>query len=371
MNVAGMRDLNPVKKGVMPHFREGKTRELPSFLTVSLRRIRPFSDVTRYGHAVGTIRVLELQMLTSQHIERLVDADYEEALHILDETAIGDYLRGARLAREVDSGLTAFLRDVYESLSKALPRDSFVMDFFLCRYDFHNLKALLKARRTEGEPEGLLEGLGKVGLETMRSGLENPGELPFPYKEVVEELAEGWETPQELDTVVDRHYLEHRLFLAGREGSPFMIDFARASIDLANLKLLIRGRILSKGRDFMQYVLARGGFVERADLLDLYGDDPEGMMRKLQGITYFSRLLEMVEDEEDVVRLTEFDRRSDDQLMEMVRGTKRIAVGVEPVFAYLRARENEALLVRLILVAKLHNVGPDAIQKMLRKLYIE
>ncbi len=363
--------MNPVKKGVLPHFREGKTRKLPDFLTVSQRRIRSFSDVTRYGYAVGMIRVFETQMLTSQHVERLVEAEYEEALHILDETPIGDYLRGARLAGEVNEGLNAFLRDTYDRLAKALPHDSFIMEFFRCRFDFHNLKALLKAEKAEGEPEGLLEGLGTLDVDELRKGLEAPFILPWPYKETVEELAQGWKTPQELDTVVDRRYLEYRLFLAEREGSPFMVDFARASIDLANLKLLLRARILSKEKESVQAMLARGGFVDVVTLVDIYGDAPEAMARKLEGINYFARLMEMAGEEEELVRLTEFDRRSDDQLMEMVRGTKRISVGVEPVFAYIRARENETLLVRLILVAKLHNIPPAAIEKMLRKLYIE
>ncbi len=371
MNVPGLADMNPLKKGVLPHFREGKTRELPSFMAMSLRRIRPFSEVTRYGRAVGMIRVLETRMLTSQHIERLVEADYEEALHILDETPIGGYLREARLAGDVNAGLEACLRDTYEMLEKALPRDSFILAFFRCRFDFHNLKALLKSQGTGGGPEGLLEGLGLIAIEDLRAGLENPYLLPWPYKETVEELARGWETPQELDTAVDRRYLEHRLFLAEREGSPFLVDFARASIDLANLKVLIRARILSKDREYVRKLLARGGFIEVNTLSDIYVDAPENMVKKLESIQYYSRLLELVEDEEYVVRLTEFDRRSDDQLMEMVRGFKRVAVGAEPVFAYIRARENEMVMVRIILVAKLHNIPPEAIEKMLRKLYIE
>ena len=363
--------MNPIKGGVLPHFREGKTRRLPDFLTVNQRRISSFKDVTRYGYAVGMIRVFETRTLTSQHVERLVEAGFEEGLHILDETPIGDYLKDARLAKEVDVGLSAFLRDTYETLGKALPRDSFIMDFFRCRFDFHNLKALVKAERTGDEPEGLLEGLGSLDLDELRRGLENPYVLPWPYKETVEELARGWETPQELDTVADRHYLEHRLFLARREGSPFLVDFARASIDLTNLKLLIRSRILSKEREFVQAMLARGGFISETTLLEIYGEAPENMVKKLGSFRYYARLMELVEDEDYVVRLTEFDRRSDDQLMEMVRGTKRISVGVEPVFAYIRARENEVLLVRLIMVAKLHNIAPEAIEKMLRKLYIE
>jgi V/A-type H+-transporting ATPase subunit C len=370
MRRAGGPGINPVKAGASAAFREGRVKGLPPFLSVDLKRIKPFSDVTRYGYAVGRVRVLETQMLNTQRVERLIEADFEGALNILDEIDMGEYLEGAKLAREVDADLTAFLRHVYTSLGEALPPDSYIMEFFLCRYDFHNLKALLKAAMEEKKPQGLLDGLGKLGLETLRRGIENPTELPSPYRETLEEAA-GQASPQELDTLVEKHYLAYRLFLAKREGSPFIIDFARASIDLANLKLVIRARLLSKDREFLEAAIVRGGFVPANNLLDLYSDPPEMMAKKLEANIYYSKLLEIAESTDEVVRLTDFDRKSDDQLMDMVRGMKRISVGVEPIFAYLRSRENEVLLVRLILIAKLHRISPDAIDKALRKLYIE
>ena len=370
MSRMGGAGINPIKVGASPHFREGRVKSLPPFLSIDLKRIRPFSEVTRYGYAVGRIRVLEMQMLNSQRMERLIDADYEGALNVLDETSMGDFLAEARTIAEVEAGITAFLRDVYASLAEALPPGSFLLEFFTSRYDFHNLKALLKARMEEEEPQGLLEGLGTVGLETLTKGVENPASLPSPYRELVLEAAEAG-SPQELDTLVDKSYLSHRLFLARREDSPFIIDYARASIDLANLKLVLRGRLLAKDRDFVETALAAGGFVSAADLIDLYEDPPEVMMKKLEANLYYAKLLEMVEDADEVVRLTDFDRRSDDSLMEMLKGTKRISVGAEPVFAYLRARENEALMVRMILIAKLHNISPSSIDKMVRMLYIE
>jgi V/A-type H+-transporting ATPase subunit C len=370
MSRMGGAGINPIKAGASPHFREGRVKGLPPFLSVDLKRIKPFSEVTRYGYAVGRIRVLEMQMLNSQRMERLIDADFEGALNVLDETTMGDFLAEASTAREVEAGITAFLRDVYASITEALPPGSFLLDFFLCRYDFHNLKALLKARMEGEKPQGLLEGLGTVGLEALSKGVKNPADLPSPYKEVVVE-AEDVSSSQELDTLVDKEYLSHRLFLARREGSPFVIDYARASIDLANLKLVLRGRLLAKEKDFIETALVGGGFVAVNNLLDLYGDPPEVMMKKLEANLYYAKLLEMVEDADEVVRLTDFDRRSDDRLMEMIKGTKRISVGAEPVFAYLRARENEALMVRMILIAKLHNIPPSSIEKMVRKLYIE
>ncbi len=362
--------INPLKAGTSPSLREGRAKGLPSYLTVDRKRIKPFNDVTRYGHAVGRIRVLEMRMLNSQRTERLVEADFDGAMNILDEMGMGEYLQDASLAREVDAGLTAFLRSVYDSVEEALPGDSVIMDFFLCRYDFHNLKALLKAGLEEIEPQGLLEGLGKVGLQVLRSGMEDPATLPSPYREAREAAAEQV-SPQGLDTLLEKHYLAYRLALAERESSPFIIDFARASIDLANLKLVIRSRLLSKEKGFLIEMMVRGGFVPVADLLDLYTDPPEMMAKKLEANPYYSRLLEIAGSADEVVRLTDFDRKSDDMLMDMVRGMKKVSVGVEPVFAYLRARENEVLMVRMILIAKLHKVSPDAIDKTLRKLYLE
>jgi len=371
MSRAGGAGINPIKAGASPHFREGRVKGLPPFLTVDLKRIRPFKDVTRYGYAVGRIKVLEMQMLNSQRTERLIEADFEGALYILDEMTMGSFLAGARSEKDIDGGLTTFLRDVYSTLAEALPKDSFLIEFFLCHYDFHNLKALLKARMEGREPQGLLEGLGAAGLEVLSKGIDDPAAMPSPYKETAEEVVEKEITPQELDMLVDRQYLSYRLFLAKREGSPFIVDFARASIDLANLKIVLRGRWLSKEREFLEAVIIAGGFVNTGNLLDLYGDPPEVMMKKLESNIYYSRLLEIVESMDKAAGLTDFDRRSDDLLMEMVRGTKRISVGVEPVFAYVRARENEVLMVRMILIAKLHNIPPAFIDKMLRKLYIE
>ncbi|MDI7251770.1 MAG: V-type ATPase subunit, partial [Actinomycetota bacterium] len=95
------------------------------------------------------------------------------------------------------------------------------------------------------------------------------------------------------------------------------------------------------------------------------------MMRKLEQTRYSSRLLELLGEEEEKPSLSDFDRRSDDYIMDMLRASRRISVGVEPVFAFVRARENEVTMVRMILMGKLHNLAPEAIERMLRKPYLE
>lgn len=371
MSRSGRSGLKSIKGGADYRSGGGGAKALPDFLRVNLKRIKPFHETLRYGSTVGRIRVLETQLLSSHRVERLVEADFEEALHILDEIAIGDYLAGATSPGDVDRGLTEFLKGVYENLAEALPRDSFLMEYFLCRYDFHNLKALFKGRDSEKEPEALLPGLGNLDIERLRKGIQDPTALPSPYKEAAAEILERGAAGQQVDTIVDRHFLTYRLLLAGREENYFVMDYSRASIDLANLKTVVRGRNLGKNREFVQDALVEGGFIGTGMLLDIFGDAPEVMLRKLENTRYYSDLLKIMEEGDEVVRLTDFDRRSDDFLMDMVRGTKRISVGAEPIFAYVRARENEVTQVRIILMAKLHNVSPPAIEKMLRKLYID
>ncbi len=133
--------------------------------------------------------------------------------------------------------------------------------------------------------------------------------------------------------------------------------------------LRARGSGLDPGR--LTESLPRGGFITPAQLLDLYAEPVEALLSRLDANRYYSGLVSVIEISGDEVKLGDFDRASDDLLVDMVRGSKRISLGVEPVFAYLRARENEVTMVRMILLAKLHNIPPETVEKSLRRLYIE
>jgi V/A-type H+-transporting ATPase subunit C len=363
-------EVDPLREQPSPRDEGRRLRKPPHFLRVDLAAIKPFRETLRYGHAVGRIKAQEMKLLLSHHVGRLIEADFEEALHILGEVEMGDYLAGARTAREVDDGLTAYLHDVYEFLREALPADSVLFEFFHCRYDFHNLKVLLKAAR-EGAPEdALLPRLGSMDVEGLRRGVEHPVELPSPYKELVLEM-EGRElSPQELETLIDAYFLRYRLFLARHEGNAFMEELARAAIDLSNLKALLRARRLGKERETVQKGLVEGGYIPTGYLLELYGDTDDVMVKKLERTRYPSHIFDFLLEEEKP-SLSDFDRRSDDYIMDLLRASRRISVGVEPVFSFVRARENEVTMVRMILMAKLHNLAPEAIEKMMRKLYVE
>ncbi len=353
-----------------PRLEKGTRKTIPTYRRPSLRSLKSYSEPVRYGYAVGRIKVLESKLLSHHRLNRLIEADYQEALHILDEVELGDYLKGARVAGEVDAGLIRYLKDVYSLLEEMLPADSCLVDFFLSRYDFHNLKVILKSR-TDGKEEGLLPGLGRLEVDDLRKGVEQPQLLPPVYREALVELGESQLSPQAVDMVLDRHFLSYRLQLAEREKNSFIKQYAQSAIDFANLKTLVRGRKLGKGREFMELALVEGGKLKKEDLLELFEKPYDEMVRALGKARYPAALLSFMEGTDEIVRLTEFDRRADDYLMELTRRARRISVGVEPIFGYVRAREVEVTVVRIILMGKLHNLSPVDIEKMVRKLYVE
>ncbi len=56
--------------------------------------------------------------------------------------------------------------------------------------------------------------------------------------------------------------------------------------------------------------------------------------------------------------------------MEYVRGAKFKPLTLEPLIAYLYAKESEIKTIRIILTSKLNNIDADTIKERLRDAYV-
>ena len=56
--------------------------------------------------------------------------------------------------------------------------------------------------------------------------------------------------------------------------------------------------------------------------------------------------------------------------MDMMREAKFIPFGVEPLLAYIYAKETEIKVVRIIMVGKLNNISGEVIRERLRDIYV-
>ena len=338
------------------------------------KAMKSFMRVPRYGQAVGRVMVREARVLNWQRIERVIEADYEGAVNVLLETDFGPYLERAGVAREIEEGLRDFLRDQYAFLDQVCAGTR-VAEFMHLKYDFHNMKVLLKQMFFGASEDKMLSGLGSIDTGRMAGSLEQKrsGNLPPYWEDLLERLkgrvAKGG-GPQKVDTLADREFLERRLWIARAEKSKFLVDFSRAAIDVANLRLLLRARELDKSASYFEEALAEGGRLPRRDMLDLAGQPTDRLSARLL-VGRYGRMLEAVfGGDEKRVRLTSLDRDSDEYLLEKIARMKRISIGPERIVSYMIKRENEATLLRIILMGKLHGLSARAIEKRVSPIYL-
>jgi len=331
---------------------------------------KPFSRTTAYGHATGMVMTRESTLLDEVEVQRMLYSDYREAMGIALDSACGHHLEGAVTAADIEAGLGRFLEEQYRFMDDACGGTP-VSEFMHLKYDFHNLRVLLKRRHLgEDVHEELFSALGTVDLEAIGRALDSGGSTGVPacMAEPIETVGAAAEAgrldAQLVDTVVDRAFLERRLDIALDVGSTTLEAFCRASIDVANLTVMLRGMSLGKAEAFYEAALCEGGKLPGKELLSLTGRPFSDVTARLLNTPYGQILAEAVNGEERA-RLTSLDRASDDFLMEKVRSFSVISVGPERIVAYMMAREREIAVLRIILVGKISGLPTGAIEARL------
>lgn len=338
---------------------------------------RTFSKASRYGHAVGRVMVHEATLLNWQQVERLIESHFHEAITVSLETVYGSYMEGANDALQVESALERFLADEYRFLDEVCA-GTLVAEFMHLKYDFHNLRVVLKRYHfgdTGGEEP--LIGLGTVSLEELREAVEQPqtARVQAYLKEVITGarvgLERGGADPQVVDTMIDRAFLERRLTVAEEERSGLLVSFCQAAIDVANLRIILRGIGFGKDVYYYQEALAEGGKLPKKELLELAGEPFSKVAERLLNSRYGRMLTGVVERGEERARLTTLDKASDEYLLDQVKGFSKVSVGPERIVRYMLARENEVMILRIIFMGKLHALSPEIIEARLPLGYVK
>lgn len=338
---------------------------------------RSYNKVSRYGSAVGRVMVRETTLLSRQEVERMLYPDYEEALGVAHDTAYGPYLEGASVPADIESGLESFLEEQYRFLEEACS-GTLVARFVRMKYDYHNLRVLVKRAFLGGEDAGrLFSKLGVVPVEALEqalNGMDSP-DFPADLRGAIERAREagsrGETDPQMFDSLVDRAFFEGRLLTARQEGSRPLVKYCRCAVDVANLMVMLRGLEFAKGQSFYAAALADGGEFPRAELLSLAGRPFAEVTARFLNSRYGTMVAQVLDEGAEGVRLTSLDRTTDDCLMEKVAGFASVSVGPERIVRYMLTRETEVAILRIVFVGKLNSLSPAVIETRLPLGYLK
>lgn len=333
-------------------------------------------DRMEYTQAVATMRVYEKRLLDSVRIERMTDAaSAEDVMKILQETEYSRSVGNNKQPEDFEQVLTNELERVYGEIYR-MTKDKDLIALLALKYDYQNLKMLLKASVMEKDLQPVLQDMGTIPSSELRSNFEsdNLDEYSTHIREAVRlalaDFAKNRD-PQRMDMLADQKYFEHLNSLVKDKKDIAMIqDYVAYQTDMFNLLALLRAKKQDREPAFIEDLFARGGDISVADLRDAYHESVDSIARKFKNYKIGPALRKGMDAYQDTGRLGEMERQMENGLISIVRSAKMVIFGPEPLFGYVVAKERENKLLRIILVSKINNIPPDRIRERLRDIYV-
>ena len=319
---------------------------------------------TDYLFLASRVRALERKLLTAPRIEQLLTAgDVAACSQLLselgyepihDETSLQASLKQQREA-------------VFSDIARFMPEPE-LLDVFRLKYDYHNIKTLLKDR-SGGR---LLMDAGCISAADMERQYAESGNWQFLPKEMADAAKEAADVlaetgnPQRSDFILDRAYFAQLRRLAQESRCAYLQEYIRAMIDAANLRSLVRTERLHADPGFLRQVLFDGGSVSVDTIVAHAGNGPAALYRA----TPFRAAAEAGEEAAKGGSLTAFERACDNAVLLAAGKARSIPFGVEVVLGYLAAKEAEWTAVRIIMSGRMAGMTADAIRERLRDQYV-
>lgn len=332
-------------------------------------------DSMLFTQVIPRLRVLETKLLDKSKIDRMIDSNSkEEALKVLQESEYSTLMSNIKRAEDYEVILSAELKRVYKMLYEMTPVNS-IVDIMSIRYDYHNIKVLIKGKLLEKDFSNMIIPIGTVDINKLIYALDNEyyRDLNPIMRKAIEEALEDFNTskdPQKIDIILDKYLFIHQLSLNKQIEDKFLDRYLRYLIDLTNIKTLLRVKKQDNTRDFLNGLIIEGGYVDRDKLNSLYNDSVENIPGKL-AFTDYSEILKLgIEDYVKTGSINLFEKLSEDFIMNYMKKAKYITFGLEPLIAYIYAKENEIKLIRIIMVGKLNNIQSEVIRERLRENYV-
>jgi len=313
---------------------------------------------------------MEKTLLTREQWQRAVDApDVAEALRYMG----GGYnFSSLKNPDAYEPLLQAKLKETYERLYTLCPEPE-VVDVLNLKYVFHNLKVLAKSAASEHakqNSEGLLSEVTALSANEVLAGEkgEAPAYAVAAYQEMLNAYGETRD-PQAVDMAGDRLMYARMLELAEGLGNEFILKYVQMSIDVYNLRLLVRSKNMQRGVRFLRASLLPGGLTDTDFMKDNY-DKPFDTIAQRCYYAYFGDAMRLSEESyEKNKNFATLEKLTDNLLTAHIASAKYIAFGPEPLFAYLVARENEIRQMRIVITCKINHISEDVLRERLRELY--
>lgn len=328
-----------------------------------------YSD-TDYVTLSAILNARRARMLTADICDRMLTAPtYEEAAKELLELGYEDM--SSMSERQILASLSKRSEETMRELQKLCPSPH-VLDIFRLKYDYHNIKALIKSEAQEKDADELISSSGRVSPEALKDAFarDDYSRLPKMLGEAVEatkSTLHRTQNPQLADFEADRAYFREMKELAKLSESAFIEEYVRFLIDSVNLKTAVRAGKMNKGPDFLATVLLEGGSILPEKLSEAASQGGEA----LQTLYGSGPLKEAAAAGAEALagggEMTRFEKLIDNAERNVLRKSRIKPFGIEVLAEYLSLLESETMTLRMILRGRRSGLKPALIRERLRE----
>lgn len=325
---------------------------------------------TDYLYISTRLKARSMSLFSRDKLNRLIAAKSDEdASKLLSENGWSAFDPKDLTALEVE--IAHQQQEAFELLYRYAP-DRRMIDLFRLKYDYHNLKSVIKADALGLDPSALLSYAGTIlpGQLLAMARDRDYQKLPRAMRKAAEEAADllaRTGDPQLSDLLLDRTMTAQMREIAEATESDFLLGYVRLMIDLQNLRVLTRAGRAGKGYDYIRRAIFPGGNVT---LTGLSGEVNGDLLKSKFASAPLAAPVEAAVVALAGGALAPLDLACDNALIAYLRSSALVPFGEAQVIGYLLAKESELVSVRTVMVSRHAGLSPEQITERLRNSYV-
>ena len=330
-----------------------------------------FSQDTKYAYSVGRVRGMEVRLMTSQQIERLIETETaNEFINELNETGYKKYIQFLSPDSDFEIILLTILKDFMKELGN-LCSDKDIFYALSLPFDIHNLKLILK-RYLAGEnfKDNNYISLGNYPVELFEDLLKEKryDEIPVDFQDSVNAIIKDYSASENINIVdifLDKLLYNRWIVIGKYLGIEYLVNLARISIDMANFGMLLRIKGFNRNPRLLRISLIENGFFPNEYLIDLFDNDFKVIVQLLNEDPYRKPFIG-IEDNMTVIDVIErFEVNAKHLILEYCKLANYVSFGVEPLIALYIRKNEELRILRTIYLGRKNNFSNEQIKKLL------
>lgn len=321
----------------------------------------------QYIYQAMSVHLREKEMLSKTDVEKLTAAeDVYKVYSILGEKG---WNTADLTPADADRLLIAQENRTWD-LVESLIGDLAPFNVLRCGNDYHNLKAAIKLVYSDDLADtekcfvkGVIDTAVILDAAKSRSFSMLPPDMALAGENAFETLAHTG-NGQYSDMIVDNAALI-AIDKAGNDtDSSLLKEYARLTVDSANIKSAVRCCNMGKPREFTERAVAFAGTLDAAALIKAAAESEDALYSYLSRTEYAEAI--------NVLKrgIAAFERWCDNRIIASVRPQRNEYYTTDPMAAFILARIIEIRTVKFILSAKINFLSMDTIMERLRETYV-